>query len=71
MDVLPAQASAVPCEHVFSSSKETCTLQRSQISPQLMEALQVLKFAHKWDRLNFTMGLVAQEEDCLLDSAGS
>ena len=71
MDVLPAQASAVPCERVFSSSKETCTLRRSRISPQLMEALQVLKFAHKRDRLNFTIGLVAQEEDCLLDSSAS
>ncbi|KAF9227894.1 hypothetical protein BS17DRAFT_857519 [Gyrodon lividus] len=24
MDMLPAQASSVPCEHTFSSSKETC-----------------------------------------------
>jgi hypothetical protein len=26
MDVLPAQASSVPCERAFSSSKETCAL---------------------------------------------
>ncbi|KIM52279.1 hypothetical protein SCLCIDRAFT_141475, partial [Scleroderma citrinum Foug A] len=56
MDVLCAQASAVPCEQVLLLSKETCTLQRSWISPQSMEALQVLKFAHNC--LNFTVGLM-------------
>jgi hAT family C-terminal dimerisation region len=63
MDVLPAQASAVPCERVFSSSKETCTLRRSRLSPQLMEALQVLKFSFKQDRLTFTDDLLAVEKD--------
>lgn len=63
MDVLPAQASAVPCERVFSSSKETCTLRRSRLSPQLMEALQVLKFSFKQDRLTFTDDLLAAEKD--------
>src|SRR5260221_12751328 len=29
----PAHATAVPCERVFSSSKETCTLRRSQLGP--------------------------------------
>ena len=63
MDVLPAQASAVPCERIFSSSKETCTLHRSQLSPQLMEALQVLKFSFKQDRLTFTDDLLVAEND--------
>jgi hAT family C-terminal dimerisation region len=63
MDVLPVQASAVPCERVFSSSKETCTLRRSRLSPQLMEALQVLKFSFKQDRLTFTDDLLAVEKD--------
>jgi len=63
MDILPAQASAVPCERVFSSSKETCTLRRSRLSPQLMEALQVLKFSFKQDRLTFTDDLLAAEND--------
>jgi hypothetical protein len=63
MDVLPAQASAVPCERVFSSSKETCSLRRSRLSPTLLEVLQVLKFAYKQERLNFTDDLVAKEED--------
>lgn len=43
-DVMAIPASAVPCERVFSSSKETCTLRRSRMSPQLMERLQILNF---------------------------
>ncbi|KAF9481066.1 hypothetical protein BDN70DRAFT_789769, partial [Pholiota conissans] len=43
-DVLPAQASAVSCERVFSSSEETCTLRCNRISRPLLEVLQVLKY---------------------------
>ncbi|KAG6822175.1 hypothetical protein H0H92_014960, partial [Tricholoma furcatifolium] len=63
MDVLPVQASAVPCERVFSSSKETCSLRRSKLSSKHMEALQILKFSYKQDRLSFTGDLLAKEED--------
>lgn len=45
MDILPTQASSVSCERLFSSSKETCTPRRNRISPELMEALQTLKFS--------------------------
>ncbi|KIM55091.1 hypothetical protein SCLCIDRAFT_41472, partial [Scleroderma citrinum Foug A] len=45
MDILPIQGSAVPCERVFSSSKETMAMRRNRISHDLMEALQVLKFS--------------------------
>jgi hypothetical protein len=63
MDILPIQGSAVPCERVFSSSKETMSARRNRISPELMEALQMLKFAAKKGRgfgnysLNFTAGM--------------
>jgi|SRR5437588_7009554 hypothetical protein len=63
MDVLPAQASSVPSERVFSSSKETCTVRRANLSPPVLEALQMLKFSYKQDRLNFTEDLVADEVD--------
>ena len=63
LDVLPAQASAVACECMFSSSKETCMLRRSNISPGLLKALQMLKFVYKQDRIDLTDGLVAREED--------
>ncbi|KAF5383852.1 hypothetical protein D9615_003798 [Tricholomella constricta] len=67
MDVLPAQASAVPCERVFSSSKETSTVRRSRLSPKLMEALQILKFSYKQERLSFTDDLLAQEKDYTIE----
>lgn len=44
MDYLPIQASAVPSEHIFSSSSQTDTPQRNRILPILMESLQMLKF---------------------------
>jgi hypothetical protein len=58
LDYLPIQASAVPSERVFSSSAETDTKKRNRISPVLMEALQMLKFALKKGRLNFTQDWV-------------
>ena len=57
MDYLPIQASAVPCERVFSSSAETDTKKQNRLKPELMEALQVLKFSWKESRLNFTAHL--------------
>ncbi len=63
MDILPIQASAVPCERVFSSSKETMSARRSRISPGLMEALQVLKFSvNHGTGLNFTKHLSAEQQ---------
>jgi hypothetical protein len=58
MDILPIQGSAVPCERVFSSSKETMSARRNRIKPELMEALQMVKFSIKKGRgLNFTASL--------------
>lgn len=56
MDYLPIQATSVPCERVFSSAKETDTNKRNRMSPILMEALQLLKFSLKKERLNFIKG---------------
>lgn len=61
MDFLPIQATSVPCERVFSSSKETDTAKRNRINPVLMEALQLLKFTLKKERLNFTKGWATSE----------
>ncbi|KAL0568490.1 hypothetical protein V5O48_013490 [Marasmius crinis-equi] len=51
MDVLPAQASAVPCERVFSSAKDTDTDKRSRLSGEMFEKLQVLK--HRYKEMRF------------------
>ena len=61
MDYLPIQATSVPCERVFSSAKETDTNKRNRMSPLLMEALQLLKFSLKKERLNFTAGWATSE----------
>ena len=66
LDIMPAQASAVPCECVFSSSKETDTLRRTNLSPDLMERLQILKhlyLQHRGERLDFSRGRLASEGD--------
>jgi len=63
MDILPIQGSAVPCERVFSSAKETMAARRSRISSELMRALQMLKFSVKQGRgLDFTNGLNWEDE---------
>jgi hypothetical protein len=45
MDVLPAQASSVPCERLFSSGKLIATDKRSRLGHECFEELQILKFA--------------------------
>ena len=67
MDILPAQATVVPCERVFSSSKETCMLHRSQLGPITFEILQVLKYLYQRERLDFTTGILAKEEDYTIE----
>ena len=61
LDYLPIQASSVPSERIFSSSAETDTKKRNRISPVLMESLQMLKFALKKARLDFTAGWITSE----------
>ncbi len=70
LDVLPVQASAVPCERLFSSSKETCTDRHNRILPKLLEALQVRKFSLKQRRdgaFDFMESFVVREEDYAID----
>jgi len=63
MDIIPIQASSVPCERVFSSGKETLSARRNALAPSLIEALQLLKFATKQGReLSFTKGLNQDDE---------
>jgi hypothetical protein len=55
MDILPIQGSAVPCKCVFSSAKEIMTTRHNNLSPKLMEAIQLLKFSFRTGRsLDFT-----------------
>jgi hypothetical protein len=63
LDYLPIQASAVPCERAFSSSAETDTKRRNRIGPNLMEALQILKYSIRNDLIDFTAVNLATEKD--------
>jgi hypothetical protein len=63
MDYIAIQATSVPCERVFSSAKETDTAKRNQINPILMEALQMLKFSLKKERIDFMAGWSTSETD--------
>jgi hypothetical protein len=71
------QASAVPCERVFSSAAETDTKRRNRLSPAFMEVLQILKFIISQDRaLDFVGPHLASEDelrapivDVLVDAA--
>ena len=69
MDYLPIQATSVPCERVFSSSGETDTKRRNRINPLTMEALQILKFHLKKERLHFTEGWMTPEKEMVDDPA--
>lgn len=62
----------MPCECVFSSSKETMSARRNRIKPELMEALQMVKFSIKKGRgLNFTASLGWDAELDELENATS
>lgn len=67
MDYLPIQASAVPCERVFSSSVEMDTKRRNRISPLMMEALQMVKSTLQKEHLDFTTGWGTSEKQMTED----
>jgi hypothetical protein len=45
LDVLPAQASSVACERIFSGSKQIATDRRSRLGPEVFEQLVMMKLA--------------------------
>ena len=49
LDYLPAQASSVPCEQLFSTTKQTAVDWHTHLSLEKFEHLQVLKFAWRGD----------------------
>ncbi|EPQ58171.1 hypothetical protein GLOTRDRAFT_37434, partial [Gloeophyllum trabeum ATCC 11539] len=63
LDILPVQASAVPCERVFSSSGETDDSRRSKLSAFMFEVLQILKYLYRHERLDFAADWAAKEAD--------
>ncbi|KIL56313.1 hypothetical protein M378DRAFT_188579 [Amanita muscaria Koide BX008] len=52
LDILPSQASSVPCERAFSSSKLTATDRRARLKAEVFEELQVMKAAWRAQVIN-------------------
>jgi hypothetical protein len=53
MDILPAQATSVPSERVFSAAGRTLTTARSQLGSERLEMLQVMKFHYRKKEISF------------------
>ncbi|EIW73844.1 hypothetical protein CONPUDRAFT_27963, partial [Coniophora puteana RWD-64-598 SS2] len=53
LDILPIQASSVPCERLFSAAKEIATDKRARLSLVRFEQLQMLKHAWKPEVIDF------------------
>ena len=49
LDILPCQVSSVPCERLFSASKQTADLRQSSLGAKHFEELQMMKFAWRKD----------------------
>lgn len=49
LDILPCQELSVPCECLFSVSKQTADLHRSSLGVKHFEKLQIIKFAWRRD----------------------
>ena len=63
MNILSIQAFLVPYERVFSFSKKTIIARRNALSPNLVEALQLLKYANKQGKgISFIEGLKKDKE---------
>jgi hypothetical protein len=63
VSLIPVQGTSVPCERVFSASKETTTSRRNRLSAKVMEAMQILKFQVRNKRgLSFTEGFAENEQ---------
>ncbi|KIJ36169.1 hypothetical protein M422DRAFT_105461, partial [Sphaerobolus stellatus SS14] len=51
MDYLAIQGSATPVERVWSATSDTDTKKRNRLSPERLEALQILKNIYRRRRL--------------------
>jgi hypothetical protein len=79
LDVLPCQASSVPCEHLFSVSKQAADDHWASLGAKHFEELQVLKFAwHKnitnltaWNMLLEKVNIDEYCEMLMADEAGT
>jgi len=67
LDVLPCQASSVPCERLFSASKQTADTRWASLGAKRFEELQVMKSAWRKDIADLAAQNSAQIEEVELD----
>jgi hypothetical protein len=67
LDVLPCQASSVPCECLFSASKQAADDHWASLGAKCFEELQVMKFAWRRDFTDVTAWNSSQLEKVDLD----
>jgi hypothetical protein len=67
LDVLPCQASSVPCERLFSASKQTADTRRASLGAKRFEELQVMKFAWRNNVVDLAAWNSGQIEEVDLD----
>ena len=63
IDVLPTQASSVPCERLFSSTKQIATDRRASLGPIVFEELVIMKSAWGPDLYNMAAWNASQVEE--------
>jgi hypothetical protein len=67
LDILPCQASSVPCERLFSASKQTADVHCASLGTKRFEELQIIKFAWRQDIIDLAAWNSAQVEEVALD----
>jgi hypothetical protein len=70
LNVLPCQASSVPCECLFSASKQTADLRQSSLGAKHFEELQIMKFAWRKNLPDHAAQNWARVEDMQLEEYG-
>jgi hAT family protein len=64
LDVLPSQASSVPCERIFSTAKLTATDRRSRLKADIFEILQIMNPAWRDCLVNLAEVIDEDLEQC-------
>ena len=67
LDVLPSQASSVPCEQLFSGTKQIADERRSWLGDTVFKELALMKSAWGPELYDFVAWNAAQVEEVMLD----
>ncbi|KAF8676686.1 hypothetical protein AX14_004846 [Amanita brunnescens Koide BX004] len=70
LDILPCQASSVPCEHLFLSSKQVATECRSRLGSDLFKQIVMMKSAWQGTVVNWATVNSQMAEEVILTEYG-